>query len=94
MTGTTSAQFSWQPPSSDGLNGILAYYLLRIVDESFNLTNITVNVATNTSYTIDTLEEYVSYSCQVSAATVVGSGPYSNPVIITTQQDGECGEHY
>ena len=89
--GRSSAQFSWQPPSSDDVNGILAYYVLRIVDESFNLTNISVNI-TNTSYAIDSLEEYVRYSCQVAAATEVGVGPYSSPIVITTQQDGELAK--
>lgn len=86
--GRTSAQFSWRPPPSGDLNGILAYYVLRIVDESFNLTDITINI-TNASYAIDSLEEYVRYSCQVAAATEVGVGPYSSPIVITTQQDGE-----
>ena len=88
VTGTTSAQFYWQPPSIDDLNGVLSYYLLRLVDESFNLTDITINV-TNTSYTIATLEEYIRYSCQVAAATEAGVGPYSSPVEIITQQDGK-----
>ena len=87
-TGTISAQFSWQPPSDDDINGILSYYLLRIVDESFNLTNITINI-TSTNYVIATLEEYVRYSCQVAAATEAGVGPYTSPIIIITQQDGE-----
>lgn len=87
-TDTTSAQFTWQPPSADDLNGILSYYVLRIVDESYNLTDITINI-TNTSYIISTLEEYVNYSCQVAAATEVGVGPFGNPIVITTQQDGE-----
>ena len=86
-TGKTSAQFTWQPPPLSDQNGIITYYLLRLVDESYNLTNITINI-TNTDYTIATLEEYVRYSCQVAAATEAGVGPYSSPVEIITQQDG------
>ena len=87
-TGTTSAQFSWDPPSDNVINGVLSHYVLSLSDESFNLTNITVNV-TDTSHTLSGLEEYVRYSCRVAAATEVGAGPYSSPVFIVTQQDGE-----
>ena len=87
-TGTTSAWFSWQSPSNDDINGVLSYYTLTLVDESFNLTTITINI-TNTSYITTGLEEYVNYSCRVAAATEVGSGPYSSPRVITTQQDGK-----
>lgn len=88
VTGTTSAEFTWQPPLIDDHNGRLSYYQLRLVDESFNLTDLTINT-TNSSYTITTLEEYVRYSCQVAAATDVGVGPYTSPVEIITLPDGE-----
>ena len=87
-SGRTSAWFSWDPPSVDDHNGVISYYLLRLIDTSFNLTDITINT-TNRSYSIDTLEEYVRYSCLVAAGTVAGVGPYSSPVLITTHQDGE-----
>ena len=87
-SGRMSARFSWEPPSVDDHNGVISYYLLRLVDASFNLTDITINT-TNRSYSIDTLEEYVRYSCQVAAGTVAGVGPYTSPILITTQQDGE-----
>ena len=88
VTGTNSVEFYWQPPAIDDHNGILSYYQLRVEDNTFNLTDITINT-TNTSYTIDTLEEYIRYSCQVAAATDVGIGPFSTPIEITTLQDGE-----
>lgn len=93
VTGTTSVEFYWQPPPIEHHNGIISYYLLRIVDESFNLTNITINT-TNTSYITDTLEEYIRYSCQVAAATDVGIGPFSAPIEITTLQDGELSQFF
>ena len=93
VTGTTSVEFSWQPPLIDDHNGLLSYYQLRIVDESFNLTDLSINT-TNISHTITTLEEYVRYSCQVAAATDIGLGPFSSPVEITTLQDGESSFHF
>lgn len=87
-SGRTSAWFSWEPPSVDDHNGVISYYLLRLVDDSFNLTDVTINT-TNRSYTIDTLEEYIRYSCQVAAGTAAGIGPFTSPTLITTQQDGE-----
>ena len=88
VIGTTSAEFNWQPPFASNHNGPLSHYLLRLVDQTFNLTDITINT-TSTSYTITTLEEYIRYSCQVAAATEAGIGPYSSPVEITTPQDGK-----
>lgn len=88
VTGTTSVEFNWQPPPTDDQNGPLSYYQLWLVDETFNLTDTTINT-TNTSYSIATLEEYIHYSCQVAASNVVGVGPYSSPVEITTLQDGK-----
>ena len=87
-SGRTSAWFSWEPPSVDDHTGVISYYLLRLVDASFNLTDITINT-TNSSYSIEMLEEYVRYSCQVAAGTAAGVGPYTTPLLIITQQDGE-----
>ena len=86
VNGTTSVLFNWQPPSLDDRNGILSYYQLRLVDQSFNLTDLMFNT-TNTNFNIDTLEEYIRYSCFVAAATDVGLGPYTDPIEITTLQD-------
>ena len=71
----------------DDHNGLISYYQLRLVDESFNLTDITINT-TNMSYSIDSLEEYIRYSCQIAAATDIGVGPFTIPIEITTWQDG------
>ena len=92
-SGRTSAWFSWEPPSVDDHNGVISYYFLRLIDASFNLTDITINT-TNSSYSIETLEEYVRYSCQVAAGTTAGVGPYTTPLLITTQQDGENKYQY
>ena len=87
MTGTKSASFNWQPPPEEDHNGPILYYTLRIVEEEFNQREIVVNT-TNTNYEIFTLEEYIRYLCQVSAATESGNGPYSSPLMFTTLQDG------
>lgn len=44
---------------------------------------------TSLSYTAIGLEEYNNYSFILAAATIVGTGPYSNPVIFTTEQDSK-----
>ena len=87
VTGTTSVVFTWQPPLIDDHNGLISYYQLKLVDGSFNLTDITINT-TNTSYAIGDLEEYIRYSCQIAAATDIGVGPFTVPIEITTLQDG------
>lgn len=63
------------------------------MDITFNLTDFTFNT-TNTTYTIDMLEEYIRYSCQVAAATSVGVGPYTDPTEITTLQSGKSRDSW
>ena len=36
------------------------------------------------------LQEYVNYTISVRAYTNAGAGPYSDPVTVLTNEDGEC----
>ena len=43
----------------------------------------------NMFYLLDNLEEHINYSIEVRAFTSMGPGPYSDPIINQTLQDGE-----
>ena len=78
----------WDPPTYIDQNGPIVYYILAVREQQFNLSDIVLNVTGHTNYTLSSLEEYNTYSYQVAAATRVGLGPYSNPILFTTLQDG------
>lgn len=44
-------------------------------------------------YLLENLEEYVNYSISVRAYTSIGPGPYSDPIISQTLQDGKLFYH-
>ena len=72
----------WSPPHVDGRNGIITSYTV----------NCTVNFVTNftsttseTRLTVTGREPFTNYTCSVSAATVVGSGPAVVKNVITAK---------
>ena len=70
---------------------IIMYKLEYIPLEDFNgaigknTTNVSVLLVT-----LMRLQEYVNYTISVRAYTNAGAGPYSDPVIVLTNEDGEC----
>ena len=42
-----------------------------------------------TEFMIDALHPDYGYECSVAAETIVGRGPFSDPFIITTHEDGK-----
>ena len=45
--------------------------------------------STGNSITVGQLSPYTSYLCSVAAQTVVGQGPYTSPITVTTDEDGK-----
>ena len=89
VTGSRTVVISWDPPLFEDQNGIIAYYLLLISEEQFNVSDRVINTTSDAStYTVTELEEYDDYTCRVAAATRIGPGPYSAPIEFSTPQDG------
>ena len=88
VDSSTQTTISWQPPPFEDQNGPILYYNLIVSDLVFGLDDIDV-IVTSLTYTVSGLEEYNNYSFIIAAATLVGFGPYSNPVIFTTEQDSK-----
>ena len=79
----------WESPVFIHQNGFIRYYHLIIKDQQFNTSDISVNITGSTSYTQSNLEEYNTYRYEVTAATDIGLGPYSDQLVFTTAQDGK-----
>lgn len=85
---STSVRVQWNPPRQEVLFGILRSYRVRIaVTGQTNFSVIEVPSLV-TVLLIGDLMEFTNYSVEVTAVTV-GEGPYSDPVVVTTDQDSE-----
>ena len=82
---STSAHFSWLPPDEAQHNGNIRHYNIRILElhsgEEFQINS------TNTYLLYTGLHPAYTYSFTVAAVTVE-TGPYSDPAITTTPEDG------
>ena len=86
---STSILVVWDPPRQEVLYGILRGFQIRyfVARNSSNMNN-TIELVSDqhSSYVIQNLKEFTNYSVEVAAVTV-GEGPYSTPIIVTTDQD-------
>jgi len=83
---STAATVSWEPPAPEDHNGMIDMYHLSLVDTKFESRNRTKSTALQ-SYTFRQLEEHHLYTVKVAAETV-SVGPYSHPLMFTTEEDG------
>ena len=86
---STSILVVWDPPRQEVLYGILRGFRIRyfVARNSNNMSN-TIQLVSDqhSSYVIQNLKEFTNYSVEVAAVTV-GEGPYSTPIIVTTDQN-------
>ena len=93
----------WEPPSLEQQNGLLVQYHVIIMETQIlyldNGTvisqmgvnrNRTYNVSEGRTQLIDMLHPSYNYTVRIAAATVVGIGPFSDPITVMTLEDGEC----
>ena len=95
---STSIDITWSPPVMP--NGIITDYNVSYVPGQSLSTadystdgNVSINIGNNDTNTIVTdLRIATSYTIVLAAHTVVGIGPYSNPMecVVQTMEDGEC----
>ena len=84
---SSSLTLAWMAPPLERQNGLITGY-------SVNVTNTDTGVSvllssTRNSITVTQLSPYTSYLCSVAAQTIVGQGPYTSPITVTTGEDGE-----
>ena len=90
---STSIDVMWdEVPPIDQNGVIMAYEITYTPLKNFtgvigiNSTNVS---GSDLSVSLVGLQEYVNYSIQVRAYSIVGPGPYSNPVIQITLEDSK-----
>ena len=87
---STSILVQWDPPRQEVLYGILRGFRIRYF-AAMNTKNMSNTIELiseqHSSYVIHNLKEFTNYSIEVAAVTVE-EGPYSTPIIVTTDQDG------
>ena len=91
VTSSTSIMVTWNAVSLIDQNGIITEYEVQYVPlETFgNTIGIEMVNTSAMSYLLSNLEEFVNYNISVRAYTVEGRGPYSDPIMTQTFEDGK-----
>ena len=89
VLNSTAIFMTWQVPPLEGQNGIIQLYFIHLLEVPTNLSFIYQQEGQHTELVIVSLHPDYDYECSVAAETVVGRGPFSDPFIITTHEDGK-----
>ena len=77
----------WTPPPNDQHNGVLTGYVINVAilenNGSFS------QISQNSSFTLDTLKPFRTYTFAIAAMTVVGVGPTGDLITIKTPPTGK-----
>jgi len=88
-----SLNVSWQQLPIIHHNGPLTGHVIQYTRVGSS-DMMSVTVTSGTTYTISRLVAFVNYSIRVAAMNVNGTGPFSNPVIQVSGQDGKLNIYY
>ena len=82
---STGFLVSWSAPVASDHNGNIRRYTINITEEN---TGSQLQFTSNTnSFRVESRHPYYNYTCRVAAVTVA-TGPYSEPTVVTTLEDG------
>jgi len=87
IVNPSSLRVSWQLPPEIDRNGEITGYVIEYtrVGGSSNA----VIVSSGTMHTISGLVSFVVYSIRVAAMNIIGTGPFSDPVIELSGENSE-----
>ena len=89
VESSTSITVSWLEVPAIDQNGIIIEYEVEYTQYTFDI-NMNQSVMINsTTVELTELHEYVQYFIRVRAYTIIGSGPYTTAINVTTAQDGK-----
>ena len=85
--GSTALSVTWSPLQEDSQNGIVLHYSLELTEIA---TGRIITAATNeTSVVISSLHPHYEYEVTVAAATIIGTGSFSEGIVVLTYSDGK-----
>ena len=97
-----SIMLTWERPSPEEENGLLLIYHVIVIETQIHYTddgeeiteirtylNATYNVSEGREQLIDMLHPDYNYTVSIAAATEPGIGPFSDPINVRTDMDGE-----
>ena len=84
----TSIHLTWDPPPLEHHNGEIDGYRVNVSEIATG--QFTQHFSNQTQITIGNLRPFHAYHCQVTAVTV-GEGPYTDVVVVVTDEAGKCG---
>ena len=90
MLNSTSIQVTVLPLPSRFIHGTLKGYLVRYgrADEALSLGITQLFQWDQSVVNLTNLEEFTNYSIQASAVSSKGQGPFSSPLYVQTDEDG------
>lgn len=90
MLSSTTIQVTVLPLPSQFIHGILKGYLVRYgrADEPLSPGNIRLLQWNQLEVNLTNLEEFTNYSVQASGGSSKGQGPFSSPLYVQTDEDG------
>ena len=83
---STSLTLQWNPPPFEDTNGPIQYYVVRLRELDTNTTLASRNTFTR-QITFNQLHPYYVYQATLAAYTV-GIGPYTLPITVQLEQEG------
>jgi len=82
----------WDEVPADQMNGIITCYTITYNSQTENDNGNVPAGPYDRKKELTGLKEFVNYSITMSASTVKGEGPASDPIVVTTDQDSKLHE--
>jgi len=102
VDSSRSIMLTWERPPMEEENGLLLIYHVIVIETQIHYTddgeeirgtesylNRTYNVSEEREQLIDMLHPDYNYTVSIAAATEPGIGPFSDPITVRTDMDGE-----
>lgn len=82
----TSLNISWSAPNEEDRNGDINGYVINVTNTD---TLVTMQFTTaNNEFSVNDLDPDTTYSLSVAARNANGTGPFTRPILIRTDQSG------
>lgn len=85
---SNSLTLHWSPPPAEGQNGLINGYSINVTSSATG--EVVLLNSTEDFISVASLSPYTTYLCSVAAQTVIGLGPYTSPLAVTTDEEGNA----